>query len=99
MIKTFTEEQLRALREELGFELEDALADTLLPPPPALPATPTAAQRLAESIERCAAAAHDEFYAIGPGTSDMAFKYESELSKKSWREVALAVLRAAGDDQ
>jgi hypothetical protein len=57
------------------------------------------ARRLWRAIEAIAEAGHDELYSIGGDTSDLGYAFADERTKRHWREVALAMLRAAGGGQ
>lgn len=48
-------------------------------------------------VESAAEAAHDRFYEITADTSDLGYVFTDERTKETWRDVAMAVLRAVSD--
>jgi hypothetical protein len=52
------------------------------------------AKQVRDSLERAAEAAHDAYYNVTAGTSDLAYVFEDERTKDAWREVAFAVVRS-----
>lgn len=45
-------------------------------------------------LDAAAEAAHDRWYNVGPGTSDMGLLFGTAEEKQEWREVVLAALAA-----
>lgn len=58
------------------------------------PASLAEARRAYAAIEAAAEAAHDRFYEVTADTSDMGYAFETEKTKRAWREVAVEVLKA-----
>ncbi len=54
------------------------------------------ARALAKAIDVAAEAAHDRFYEIGPGLSDLGYAFADERTKRAWRDVVAEVLQAIG---
>lgn len=65
--------------------------------PPVWQTSLAEARRVYSAIETAAEAAHDRFYEIVVETSDLGYRFADERTKRAWREVAIEVLKAVGE--